>query len=111
RPANARSHRQSGFLRAVSCVCLLFLWVPTPHLRASFQMEMTMQGPEFNNQSTTLVIGAGELGMAVIEALCARGLAADGSLSVLLRPARGNEPSEARMRLHGLGLRIVEADL
>lgn len=67
-----------------------------------------MQGPEFNNQST-LVIGAGELGMAVIEALC--GLAADGSLSVLLRPARGNEPSEARMRLHGLGLRIVEADL
>lgn len=69
-----------------------------------------MQGSEFNDQPT-LVIGAGELGMAVIEALCARGLAADGSLSVLLRPARASEPSGARAQLRDLGLRIIEADL
>ena len=69
-----------------------------------------MQTSEFNNQST-LVIGAGELGMAVIDALCQAAPAGKSSLSVLLRPQIGAEPSPVRAQLKEFGVDIVEADL
>lgn len=59
----------------------------------------------------TLVIGAGELGMAVISALSERQSAVGGALSVLLRPkADGtNDPRTAMLRALDIG--IVWADL
>jgi nucleoside-diphosphate-sugar epimerase len=68
-------------------------------------METPMPGHEACAE-TTLVIGAGELGMAVIRALCERGLAERGALSVLLRPESDHEPL-----LRDMGLNIVRADL
>lgn len=59
----------------------------------------------------TLVIGAGELGMAVIRAFCDRGWADDGSLSVLLRPESDDPATKRADMLARMGLTIVHADL
>lgn len=67
-----------------------------------------------NTQSkshATLVIGAGELGMAVIRALCEQRLADGGSLSVLLRPEAGDPAIKRTEALKGRGLNVVHADL
>ncbi|MBM7405946.1 MULTISPECIES: aromatic alcohol reductase [Sphingomonas] len=60
----------------------------------------------------TLVLGAGELGMAMLEALADRRTADGRTLSVLLRP-RQDPAAEERIeaRLHSLGIDIVRADL
>ena len=62
-----------------------------------------------------LVIGAGELGLAMLRALSARGPAGTRSLSVLLRPFGAAGESRARSSLlamlRDLGVDIVRADL
>lgn len=62
-------------------------------------------------RDTTLVIGAGELGMAVIRALCEQGFADKGRLSVLLRPETGDLPGGAAATLQSMDVNIVRADL
>ncbi|QCI63234.1 aromatic alcohol reductase [Phreatobacter stygius] len=64
----------------------------------------------------TLVIGAGELGMAMIRALSARrGSAGAGSLNVLLRPVPADrahgEPDRLAAKLRQMGVEIIRADL
>lgn len=65
--------------------------------------------------NATLVIGAGELGMAVLRALSEPDSTDDRSLSVLLRPIQTDETAEAQHQsaamLHDLGVAIVRADL
>ncbi|MEN2978589.1 aromatic alcohol reductase [Tistrella bauzanensis] len=63
------------------------------------------------NPGATLVIGAGELGMAVIRAFCDRGWADRGSLSVLLRPASDDPAIKRRDALERMGLNVVHADI
>ncbi|MGV6876271.1 aromatic alcohol reductase [Pseudochelatococcus sp. B33] len=60
-----------------------------------------------SNPNTTLVIGAGELGMAVIRALFERGLAEGGVLTVLLAP----QPDPTAAILRDMGADIVRVDL
>ena len=70
---------------------------------------MSRPGPK---SKSTLVIGAGELGMAMLRALIEAGTAEAGSLSVLLRPSgngSGEQTQEATIR--ELGVTIVRADL
>lgn len=63
------------------------------------------------NANAILVIGAGELGMAVIGAMAERGLAGSGALSVLLRPKAKDASTEADELLRNMGVHIVRADL
>ena len=63
------------------------------------------------NANAILVIGAGELGMAVIRALSERGSADGGALSVLLRPETDDVPNQRAAGLRGMGVNIVRADL
>jgi hypothetical protein len=60
--------------------------------------------------NATLVLGAGELGMAMLRALHARGTPEGGSLSVLLRPAADGAGSPVAS-LQEMGVNIVRADL
>lgn len=62
-------------------------------------------------RETTLVIGAGELGMAVIRALHTQRDADQGRLSVLLRPSADDAPDERGSTLRSMGIGIVRADL
>lgn len=73
-------------------------------------MECLM--PETKTHSaTTLVIGAGELGLAVISGLLKQNSESTQSISVLLRPP-ANEAGERVVRqLEDTGLRIVHGDL
>jgi nucleoside-diphosphate-sugar epimerase len=64
-----------------------------------------------SNASAILVIGAGELGMAVLRALSDRGSAEGGALSVLLRPETSGTPNPSAPELQGLGMTTVHADL
>ena len=59
----------------------------------------------------TLVIGAGELGMAVISALSERQSSGGGALSVLLRPKADGATHPTAAMLRALNIRIVWADL
>lgn len=66
--------------------------------------------------NVTLVIGAGELGMAMLRALSDQRCSnRDGSLSVLLRPVATDEFNRAQNRqgasLRSMGVEIVRADL
>jgi nucleoside-diphosphate-sugar epimerase len=61
--------------------------------------------------NATLVIGAGELGLAVIRALAERGLARTGALSVLLRPRADDAPGDTDEMLRQMGVNFVRADL
>jgi hypothetical protein len=70
----------------------------------STSMEMLMPSPEPDTKAT-IVIGAGELGMAVIRALSQPIFAEKGTLSVLLRPESDGE------MLQDMGLNIVRGDL
>lgn len=63
------------------------------------------------NANAILVIGAGELGMAVIRALSERGSPNGGALSVLLRPEADNAPSQLTAMLRDMGADIVRTDL
>lgn len=70
---------------------------------------MSRPGPELKS---TLVIGAGELGMAMLRALSNGRSAEHGPLSVLLRPTAdgsGQQTQEAAIR--DMGVNIVRADL
>lgn len=59
----------------------------------------------------TLVIGAGELGQAVITGLLEQKPEYAGSISVLLRPSRGNTKADIARQSKQKGLNIVYADL
>ncbi len=68
------------------------------------------------NQSAILVLGAGQLGMAVLRHLAPRaGQAGNGSLSVLLRPSSiaSRDPAKQQelAELRALGIEIVQGDL
>ena len=68
------------------------------------------------NQNAILVLGAGQLGMAMLRGLARRAAGDAGiSLAVLLRPAapRSDDPRKQRdlAELQALGVRIVEGDL
>lgn len=68
------------------------------------------------NHNAILVLGAGQLGMAMLRGLARRAAGDAGvSLSVLLRPAgpRSDDPRKQRdlAELQALGVRIVEGDL
>jgi hypothetical protein len=56
-----------------------------------------------------LIIGAGELRMAVIRALSERGSANGGALSVLLRPETDDAPNQPAAVLRDMGVNIVRA--
>lgn len=60
--------------------------------------------------NATLVIGAGELGMAVVCALDERGLDG-GTLSVLLRPRADGVPDASALILRDMNVTIVRADI
>jgi len=67
-----------------------------------------------NNESIahdTLVIGAGELGMAVISALLEHRSSENERLSVLLRPKADDASDPQATMLRSMGLSIVRADL
>ena len=61
--------------------------------------------------TTTLVIGAGELGMAVISGLLERDLAGAQSISVLLRPPTDDAGERTARQLQEKGVDIVYGDL
>ena len=60
---------------------------------------------------TTLVIGAGELGLAVINGLLEQNPASAGSTSVLLRPPADAAGEQVARQLQDKGLQIVHGDL
>lgn len=64
-----------------------------------------------SNIKAILVVGAGELGMAVIRALIERPSAEGGAPSVLLRPENGAPPNQPIAELRDMGVNIVRADL
>jgi nucleoside-diphosphate-sugar epimerase len=61
--------------------------------------------------ATTLVLGAGELGLAVISGLLQQNPESARSVSVLLRPATDQAGDEVARQLAERGLRIVYGDL
>jgi len=61
--------------------------------------------------ATTLVIGAGELGLAVIKGLLEQSPGSVGSTSVLLRPPVNNAEEVISRQLQDKGLRIIYGDL
>lgn len=61
--------------------------------------------------ATTLVIGAGELGLAVIDGLLEQNPEGAGSISVLLRPPADAAREQVNHQLHDKGLQIVRGDL
>jgi nucleoside-diphosphate-sugar epimerase len=61
--------------------------------------------------ATTLVLGAGELGLAVISGLLQQNPESARSVSVLLRPATDHAGDEVARQLAERGLRIVYGDL
>lgn len=68
--------------------------------------------PEAKNPAaTTLVIGAGELGLAVINGLLEQNSEGAGSISVLLRPPADAAEEQVDRRLQDKGLQIVRGDL
>ncbi len=68
--------------------------------------------PETKNSAiTTLVIGAGELGMAVINGLLEQNPASAGSISVFLRPFADAAGEQVARQLQDKGLHIVHGDL
>lgn len=68
--------------------------------------------PETKNPAaTTLVIGAGELGLAVINGLLEQNPEGAGSISVLLRPAADAAGEQVDRQLQDKGLQIVRGDL
>ncbi|GGO95504.1 aromatic alcohol reductase [Stakelama pacifica] len=68
--------------------------------------------PETKKPSATfLVIGAGELGLAVINGLLEQHPESAGSVSVLLRPPADAAGEQAKHPLEGKGLHIVRGDL
>lgn len=64
-----------------------------------------------NSITSTLVIGAGELGQAVIDGLLDRDPGSAGTISVLLRPTVLPEDEVVERRLRTRDLRIVHGDL
>jgi len=64
-------------------------------------------------QRSTLVLGAGELGMSVLRSLAA--VAETGTVAVLLRPESGKSPDSSKQRnineLRSLGVSLVSGDL
>lgn len=64
-----------------------------------------------SNTNAILVIGAGELGMAVVRALSERGSSNAGALSVLLRPETHNAPNQSAAVLQDMGVTIIRTDL
>lgn len=70
-----------------------------------------MSGPKTPIASRFLVIGAGELGLAVIQGLLDQNTNNAGSISVLLRPRADAAGVEAAGRLKERGLQIIHADL
>lgn len=68
--------------------------------------------PETKNlTATTLVIGAGELGLAVINGLLEQNPGSAGSISVLLRPPVDAVGEQVDRELQDKGLQIVRGDL
>jgi len=68
--------------------------------------------PETKNPAaTTLVIGAAELGLAVINRLLEQNPESAGSISVLLRPPADAAGEQADRHLQDKGLQIVHGDL
>lgn len=66
------------------------------------------------SQNSFLVLGAGELGLCVLRELAGlREQGRTGPISVLLRPVASASPARIELEalLHGLGIRVVEADL
>ena len=61
--------------------------------------------------TTTLVIGAGELGLAVIRGLLGQNLASAQLISVLLRPPTNNNGEKTARQLRERGVDIVHGDL
>ena len=61
--------------------------------------------------ATTLVIGAGELGLAVVNGLLGQNPESAESISVLLRPAADAAREQVDHQLQGKGLQIVHGDL
>lgn len=64
-----------------------------------------------NPAATTLVIGAGELGLAVINGLLEQNPESAGSISVLLRPPADAVGKQVDRELQDKGLQIVRGDL
>ena len=64
-----------------------------------------------NPADTTLVIGAGELGLAVINGLLEQDPGSAGSISVLLRPPVDAAGGQVDRQLQDKGLQIVHGDL
>ena len=73
-------------------------------------IEMAMPNSE-STTNNTLVIGAGELGTAVIKALYERNATVEGALSVLLRPKTNGVMDPQAKRFQAMGVSIVRADL
>ena len=68
--------------------------------------------PETKNHiATTLVIGAGELGLAVIDGLVEQNPESAGSISVLLRPSASPAQAQVARQLQDKALNIVHCDL
>ena len=61
--------------------------------------------------ANTLVIGAGELGLAVIDGLLEQNPGGAGSISVLLRSPADAAADQLHCQLHDKGLQIVRGDL
>lgn len=69
-----------------------------------------MPGPKIS-PSTTLVIGAGELGLAVISGLLEQHPKSARSISVLLRPPADEAGEQVARQLKGKALQVVHSDL
>lgn len=73
-------------------------------------MEIPMLDTE-SKSDATLVIGAGELGMAIMRALCEHRPVSGRPLSVLIRPGADDLAIKRARMLENMGLDIVRADL
>ena len=88
-----------------------FFSIPTLRL-ICHQDHMECLMPKTKTLSaTTLVIGAGELGLAVISGLLEQNPESARSISVLLRPPANEAGERVTQQLEDKGLRIVHGDL
>lgn len=78
-------------------------------------MNNQLQNHEQHDLQDTLVLGAGQLGMAVLRALAPRARAAQATLTVLVSPATISDPSTQGAanlaELHALGAAVIGFDL
>ena len=96
------------FRRYHSCA---FFFIPPMRLMLSSESKELLMSETRTPAPITLVIDAGELGMAVIDGLLKQNPESAGSISVFLRASAGAAGKPVDRQLQDKGLQIVHGDL